>query len=472
MDSSELHILALQRVKQVEPENASKILGCILLEEPDNQDMLQLAYGNDAEVHAKISHAKAMLDAIVACCSSSPAFGYHYWPPVPNKAQAEEYALQPQHYSGGGCYYASENALIYNGGGPPRSRLSSTRRPCHYFIKGICKNGQSCHYSHHRQEAQVCSGALEKLELEIIELLKSRHGQPLSIASLPTLYGDRYGKSLKADGYLTESKRHGKAGYSLSRLISRLSKITTIERPHGQHYVVLAEDAGRYKELMSRGERGGDMGSSSHQVYLTFPSESTFMEEDVANYFGLYGSVRDVRIPWQEKRMFGFVSFHNPETVNTILTMRIPHFIGESRVLVKRYIEKSKCIERYRPRALRRFVGMDMDMDMNDDDDDYDDQPPARMVMRNQQRLLATEKRLIELERKRFFAMPPQQYQHVYFDCSIGDDDGQGQPPPRHLPLIITQPARASSSSSYDDDDDDIQLPESPFTSSAVPMLM
>lgn len=57
-------------------------------------------------------------------------------------------------------------------------------------------------------------------------------------------------------------------------------------RPHGQHYVVLAEDAGRYKELMSRGERGGDMGSSSHQVYLTFPSESTFMEEDVANYFG------------------------------------------------------------------------------------------------------------------------------------------------------------------------------------------
>lgn len=61
----------------------------------------------------------------------------------------------------------------------------------------------------------------------------------------------------------------------------------------------------------------------------------------------MYGSVRDVRIPWQEKRMFGFVSFHNPETVNTILTMRIPHFIGESRVLVKRYIEKSKCIERY-----------------------------------------------------------------------------------------------------------------------------
>ena len=58
-------------------------------------------------------------------------------------------------------------------------------------------------------------------------------------------------------------------------------------RPHGQHSVVLAEDAARYTEF--RGERGGDMGSvpaSSHQIYLTFPAESTFIEEDVATYFG------------------------------------------------------------------------------------------------------------------------------------------------------------------------------------------
>jgi hypothetical protein len=54
--------------------------------------------------------------------------------------------------------------------------------------------------------------------------------------------------------------------------------------------VVLAEDAARYTEF--RGERGGgggDMGSvpaSSHQIYLTFPAESTFIEEDVATYFG------------------------------------------------------------------------------------------------------------------------------------------------------------------------------------------
>ena len=47
-----------------------------------------------------------------------------------------------------------------------------------------------------------------------------------------------------------------------------------------------------------------------------------------------YGPVRDVRIPCQERRMFGFVSFQNPETVSTILMRRNPHFICGARVLV------------------------------------------------------------------------------------------------------------------------------------------
>lgn len=59
-------------------------------------------------------------------------------------------------------------------------------------------------------------------------------------------------------------------------------------RPHGQHSVILAEDAHRYMEF--RNERS-DMGSavaSSHQIYLTFPADSTFTEEDVAHYFRLW----------------------------------------------------------------------------------------------------------------------------------------------------------------------------------------
>lgn len=59
-----------------------------------------------------------------------------------------------------------------------------------------------------------------------------------------------------------------------------------------------------------------------------------------------YGPVHDVRIPRQEKRMFGFVSFLSSETVKVILAMGHPHYICGSRVLVKPYKEKSKLTDK------------------------------------------------------------------------------------------------------------------------------
>lgn len=308
MEFPELAKLAFSRVQKVEPENVGKILGCILLREPDEDEMVQLAYGTDAALLAKIADAKATLAAIYARCSAphqdgagtgsgyqqlcsypavpsgvrhfSPAVAavsFHvqsqqYWPdsppaPAPEKAQQEfaphaaerHYALRGQHGlddhfdAVGGYYYAATAAedTFHNGAGggglPPRamgrrSNGLSSRRPCHYFFKGICKNGQNCHYSHHQVYSDgfavhgddhhhgATPGPLETLELEITELLNSRRGQPVSIASLPTLYGEKYGKGLQADGYLTESQRHGKAGYSLTKLLSRLNKIRVIER--------------------------------------------------------------------------------------------------------------------------------------------------------------------------------------------------------------------------------------------------
>lgn len=60
-----------------------------------------------------------------------------------------------------------------------------------------------------------------------------------------------------------------------------------------------------------------------------------------------YGPVREVRIPRQARRMFGFVSFVYPETVQLILSISHPHYIGSSRILVKPYKEKSTVNERY-----------------------------------------------------------------------------------------------------------------------------
>lgn len=54
-----------------------------------------------------------------------------------------------------------------------------------------------------------------------------------------------------------------------------------------------------------------------------------------------------MRIPYQQKRMFGFVAFVYPQTVKLILAKGNPHFVCDSRVLVKPYKEKGKLLEKY-----------------------------------------------------------------------------------------------------------------------------
>ncbi|CAN6479046.1 unnamed protein product [Victoria cruziana] len=237
-------------------------------------------------------------------------------------------------------------------------------KPCLYFARGYCKHGSNCRFFHSQsmqdslseilngtqaefanEEHLFSPGTLERLEVDLAQLLRSKH-TPVSIASLPQLYYERYGRTLQAEGYLTESQRHGKSGHSLTKLLARMKSIVVIERPHGQHVVVLAEDAHRYLDCKSERSDLGGIVSGSRQIYLTFPAESTFTEEDVSNYFRNYGPVQDVRIPCQQKRMFGFVTFVYPETVRIILSKGNPHFVCGARVLVKPYREKSRLVDR------------------------------------------------------------------------------------------------------------------------------
>lgn len=264
------------------------------------------------------------------------------------------------------CPEAAFNSLSIRGGRNSSSLMDYPVKTCHYFIKGFCKHGSNCRYFHGESfpesyphifspnsydvagDDQLFSpGSLEKLELEITELLKSRRGNPVSIASLPMLYYEKYGKTLQAEGYLTESQRHGKAGYSLTKLLARLkNSIRLIDRPHGQHAVILAEDAAKYMDIRAERNDPGPIVNGSRQIYLTFPAESTFTEEDVSNYFSNFGPVQDVRIPCQQKRMFGFVTFVSADTVKLILSKGNPHYVCGARVLVKPYREKAKLVER------------------------------------------------------------------------------------------------------------------------------
>ncbi|XP_042449634.1 zinc finger CCCH domain-containing protein 18-like isoform X1 [Zingiber officinale] len=426
MEKLEVADCVFSRIQRIEPENAMKLIGYLLLKY-SQKEFLEFALGPDDQILSLINEAKAY---IVSSRKVNMAFPmqfnqdpqFHYMPysqtfsrtspspsdirigvprfarwlspqemPLPQNIeilpslntdlickqtallglkdqpndlnhfgtdQSKNYCVPDAALAGGFCSNSNERLR--------QAWLESSPKACHYFHKGYCKNGINCRFYHGQitpeqfkdmhdpelyefgnQDHLIPPGSFAKLEMEIAELLKSKRGAPISIASLPNLYHEKYGKMLQADGYLTESQRHGKGGFSLTKLLNQLNhNIQLIDRPHGQHSVILAEDAPKYTEC--KGERVDRFGVllSSHQIYLTFPAESMFSEQDVFNYFNQYGPVHDVRIPRQEKRMFGFVSFLYSETVKVILAMGHPHYICGSRVLVKPYKEKSKLTDK------------------------------------------------------------------------------------------------------------------------------
>ncbi|KAK0600528.1 hypothetical protein LWI29_015868 [Acer saccharum] len=404
MEFSESTRIVFNRVKKLEPENVTKIIGYLLLQDHGDQEMIHLAMSSDSVIQDFIYKIKAELHQLALKSSSpisvppptgvnespfqfspfssrlalSPPLSFKsYWEHrVTAKRNAiNEHQNQTQFLSledqmeqvslgnTGDYYYSSSEAAR------ARRYQALSELPvkiCHYFNKGFCKHGSNCRYYHGQvpesfpqmfghnsmdvfNDDHIFSpGSLENLEFEIVELLQSRRGNPISIASLPMLYYEKFGKVLQADGYLTESQRHGKAGYSLTKLLARLrNSIRLIDsRPHGQHAVILAEDASKYMDNRNERSDPGPIVSGSRQIYLTFPAESTFSEDDVSNYFSSYGPVEDVRIPCQQKRMFGFVTFASSDTVKMILAKGNPHFVCGARVLVKPYREKSKLVDR------------------------------------------------------------------------------------------------------------------------------
>ncbi|CAL5202301.1 unnamed protein product [Lathyrus oleraceus] len=395
MEISESTRILFEKIQRFEPEYAPRIIHNLLMQEHGEQEIAKLASFPDHMIHELSVKARIGLEMLAtrsAAGNHSPA-SFQVHSPFYNMHDGNTNSdFMPLGFMDSITEHQTRTALFglenlqyvdsvkstaanfnpYNnvnyyleyvsrvaGLNRKNGRRSSNTtefpfKTCYYFSKGYCRHGNSCRFYHNGQtvselygnnaayDEQVISlGSLAKLESEIVDLLKQR-GNPISIASLPMAYYDKYKKALQAEGYLAESQRHGKSGCNLTRLLIRLrNSIRLIDRPHGQHDVVLAEDAPKFK-----GKADCQHISASQQIYLTFPADSTFSEDDVSNYFRTFGCVIDVRIPCQHERMFGFVTFVYPETVKTILEEGNPHYVRGSRVLVKPYKERSKLVDR------------------------------------------------------------------------------------------------------------------------------
>ncbi|XP_010670370.2 zinc finger CCCH domain-containing protein 53 [Beta vulgaris subsp. vulgaris] len=223
-------------------------------------------------------------------------------------------------------------------------------KPCLYYARGFCKNGSSCRFVHgsgmlsdsDSAAAAALVGSPSKMEMmeHCHELLRSKSMQQHKLiaaaiasassstsASASFPYSMNKGLSLFAQQQQNDSPRAAAAAAAL----------------------MMGEDFHKFSRSPRGLENGrGDSSPASRQIYLTFPADSTFREEDVSNYFSIYGPVQDVRIPYQQKRMFGFVTFVYPETVKIILAKGNPHFVCDARVLVKPYKEKGKVPDKFR----------------------------------------------------------------------------------------------------------------------------
>ncbi|KAK4407427.1 Zinc finger CCCH domain-containing protein 23 [Sesamum angolense] len=411
MDTYEATKIVMSRIQNLDPENASRIMGYILIQDQGEKEMIRLAFSPEAHLLSYINQAKAGLGFLPSSSPSSnpstplsypirpnssfppnsprimiPNNGFHLSNPPSPAAPFQRSSPRPisyaavldgsvtnngtnngsgspsLHFYGGNDEFLSggvhhqvqeqlpflddsvvdpimspsgrSDSLVFpygeDGNGVPSPHphpfhrrscsvndaafLSNLEdggggngflwRPCMYFARGFCKNGSTCKFLHSDVDP-IDVGSPNKTGSGFDELLRMK-----------ALQNQRF--AFMASG--------GHHPFAYNKCMDILN-----ENPRC--------------DLSPMGF-GAGASSSSRQIYLTFPADSTFKEEDVSNYFSMFGPVQDVRIPYQQKRMFGFVTFVYPETVKLILAKGNPHFVCDSRVLVKPYKEKGKVREK------------------------------------------------------------------------------------------------------------------------------
>ncbi|KAG7555046.1 Zinc finger CCCH-type [Arabidopsis suecica] len=220
-------------------------------------------------------------------------------------------------------------------------------KPCVYFSRGLCKNGESCKFIHGGYPDNMDGNGIVADSPRKMENFVRQHEEMMRL----------------------------KIAYQQQRLASQIlgrapqlpyeKRMDFLLQQHAQRDGGLpfcderfwSSSPGRLERMELMAMQIGDQSNSvSRQIYLTFPADSTFKDEDVATYFSLFGTVQDVRIPYQQKRMFGFVSFAHPETVKVVLARGNPHFICDSRVLVKPYKEKGKVLDKKQQQLLQQQI--------------------------------------------------------------------------------------------------------------------
>nr|KYP67977.1 Zinc finger CCCH domain-containing protein 46 [Cajanus cajan] len=459
MDGYEATRIVFSRIQNLDPENASKIMGMLLLQDHGEKEMIRLAFGPEALVHSVIVKARKEL----GLPSNSPPTPST--PPSPSPflfrqnstsssrlnlssspTSAADPSLFPSYGWGGSLHRRScsvNDACL--GSEDPNSGLGW--KPCLYFARGYCKNGTSCRFLHGGLgdgDGSAMVGSPSKIEMmeQCHELLRSKSAQQQRLAAASQLMANSsFPYSPKCMNLLLQQQQNDTQRCFLIMVGNNCRAAAAA--------LMMSEDLHKFGR--SRLERNdfslnspGMVNPASRQIYLTFPADSTFREEDVSNYFSIYGPVQDVRIPYQQKRMFGFVTFVYPETVKLILSKGNPHFVCDARVLVKPYKEKGKVPDKKQQQQVDRGdfspCGTPTGLDARDQ---YDLQLGGRMFYNTQDMLWrrkleeqADLQQALELQSRRLMGL---QLLDIKKHHQRALSTGSPVPSPTHSPNMFNQ---------------------------------
>ncbi|KAL8137376.1 hypothetical protein V2J09_003377 [Rumex salicifolius] len=487
MDPYEATKVVFSRIQNLDPENASKIMGLLLIQDNGEKEMIRLAFGPENLLHSLIIKAKQELGispntplttstpltrqssvssssnssrlflpnglkipsslSISSLASpssaSSPSWASSSFPDFQNPDEfispnshtdlnlIDEMSYLQEQLSFLGDPNQDSSSSLGATWGPHRRSCSVSDinmslddesagggglgwKNCMYFARGFCKNGSGCRFSHDG--------------LGDLGSVGSFVGSPSKIEMMEQCHELLRSKSLQQQRLMAAANNANSSHYSGSKLLNLLvqQQQNESQRAAAAAALIMGEDIHKFsRSRLSRSDHmmngGGQIewSPSSRQIYLTFPADSTFREEDVSNYFSAFGPVQDVRIPYQQKRMFGFVTFVYPETVKLILAKGNPHFVCDSRVLVKPYKEKGRIPDKFRkqPQQLQQMERGDFSACNSptalDPRDPFDNQIGSRMMYNNTQELLWRKKleeeadlqQAIELQSRRILGL-------------------------------------------------------------------
>ncbi|CAN8256524.1 unnamed protein product [Cochlearia groenlandica] len=394
MDSGDPTALLLTKIKSLEPDHASKIIGYLLFHDFGESDLMNLALGSDSILQSIISKVKTHLGLssnTLSAPSTSP-LNHISRKPINGRGAGSSYTngfLDLHRKSLSSSSSSTSPWSLNNGNKACRASMSEPLNG----VSGSDACVDDCDTSDLLDEQQLndylsfLNDSCSKPEDYFVNNGETHlHRRSFSADASFVLREDGFGDGngavadspRKVENFAMQQQEEMmmlKMAYQKQRMTSQRfgrapefpyeKRMELLLHHHAHRHGALpfvderywSSSPGRLKRMGLMAMHFGDQSNAaSRQIYLTFPADSTFKDEDVATYFSLFGTVQDVRIPYQQKRMFGFVSFAHPDTVEAVLARGNPHFICDSRILVKPYKEKGKVLDRKQQHMLQQMI--------------------------------------------------------------------------------------------------------------------